>query len=86
MWLWTLSADEIDRLEIIQKVLAKRLSVTKAADRVGIGRQRMSQLVNAYRRDGASALASGKRSKPGNNKYPDLLRERSCHRAARQPK
>jgi len=59
-------------------VLAKRLSVTKAAERVGIGRQRMSQLVNAYRRDGPVALASGKRSKPANNKYPDELRERCC--------
>lgn len=78
MRLWTLSANEIVRLEIIQMVLAKRLSVTKAADQVGIGRQRMSQLVNAYRRDGASALASRKRSKPANNKYPDELRERSC--------
>jgi len=76
--LWTLSANEIDRLEIIQMVLAKRLSVTKATERVGIGRQRMSQLVNAYRRDGAIALASGKRSKPANNKYPDELRERCC--------
>ena len=59
MRLWTLSANEIDRLEIIQMVIARRLSVTKAAERVGVGRQRMSQLVNAYKRDGASALASG---------------------------
>jgi len=77
--LWTLSANEIERLEIIQMVLAKRLSVTKAAKRVGIGRQRMSQLVNAYRRNGAVALASGKRSKAANNKYPEELRERSCY-------
>lgn len=79
MRLWTLSANEIDRLEIIQMVIARRLSVTKAADRVGISRQRMSQLVNAYRRDGAIALASGKRNKPASNKYPEGLRERSCH-------
>lgn len=78
MRLWTLSAKEIDRLEIIQMVIAKRLSVTKAANRIGIGRQRMSQLVNAYRRDGASILASGKRNKPANNKYSEELREQSC--------
>ena len=78
MRLWTLSADEIDRLEIIQMVLAKRLSVTKAADRVGVCRQRMSQLVNAYRRDGASALASGKRGRVASNRYSDQLRRRSC--------
>jgi len=76
--LWTLSAEEIDRLEIIQMVIAKRLSVMKAANRVGICRQRMSQLVNAYRRDGTSALVSGKRSKPANNKLCEILRKRSC--------
>ena len=79
MRLWTLSANEIDRLEIIQMVIARRLSVTKAADRVGISRQRMNQLVNAYRRDGASALASGKRNKPASNKYSKELREQSCN-------
>ena len=79
MRLWILSANEIERLEIIQLVLTKRLSVTRAAERVGVGRQRMSQLVNAYRRDGAVALASGKRSKPANNKYPDELRARCCN-------
>ena len=79
MRLWTLSAKEIDRLEIIQLVIARRLSVTKAADRIGIGRQRMSQLVNAYRRDGAVTLASGKRDKPANNKYSEELGQQSCN-------
>ncbi len=79
MRFWTLSEKEIDRLEIIQMILAKRLSVTKAAERIGISRQRMSELVNAYRRDGAVALASRKRSKPANNKYPDELRRRCCY-------
>ena len=31
MRLWTLSKKEIDRLELIQLVVTKRLSVTKAA-------------------------------------------------------
>lgn len=78
MRLWTLSAKEIDRLEIIQMVMAKRLSVTKAAERVGVRRQRMSQLVNAYRRNGAVALASRRRNKPANNCFPEALRIRSC--------
>lgn len=78
MRLWTLSDKEIDRLELVQMVCAKRLSVTAAAEQTGIGRQRMSQLVNAYRRDGASALASGRRGKPANNKLPEELRILTC--------
>lgn len=45
MRLWTLSAKEIHRLEIIQLVIARQLSVTKAADRIGIGRQQSCNLV-----------------------------------------
>jgi len=78
MEIFTLSAKEIDRLEIVQLVTSKRLSVTKAAERCGVSRTWMSQLVNAYRREGASALASGRRGKPANNKYGDELQQRVC--------
>ena len=78
MEIFTLSAKEIDRLEIIQLVTAKRLSVTKAAERCGVSRTWMSQLVNAYKRDGAAALASGRRGKPANNKLPSKLQEQVC--------
>ncbi len=78
MRLWTLSDEEINRLELVQMVCAKRLSVTAAAKEAGLGRQRMSQLVNAYRRHGASTLASGRRGKPANNKLPEELRIETC--------
>jgi predicted DNA-binding protein (UPF0251 family) len=64
MEIFTLSAKEIDRLEIVQLVIAKRLSVTKAAGLCGVSRTWMSQQVNAYRRNGAVALASGRRVCP----------------------
>ena len=78
MEIFTLSAKEIDRLEIVQLVIAKRLSVTKAAGLCGVSRTWMSQLVNAYRRNGAIALASGRRGKPANNRMSKELRERVC--------
>jgi len=43
MEIFTLSAKEIDRLEIVQLVIAKRLSVTKAAGLCGVSRTWMSQ-------------------------------------------
>lgn len=78
MEIFTLSAKETDRLEIVQLVTAKRLTVTKAAERCGVSRTWMSQLVNAYRRDGAAALASGRRGKPANNRLSGDMRERVC--------
>jgi len=74
MEIFSLSAKEIDRLEIVQLVKAKRLSVTQAAEQCGVSRTWMSQLVNAYRRDRASALVSGRRGKQANNKISDSLR------------
>lgn len=71
---WLMSAKEIDRLEIIQMVLAKRLSVTRAADQMGLSRGHASRLVNAYRQNGAISLASGRRGKTANNRLPDSLR------------
>lgn len=78
MEMFTLSAKEIDRLEIIQLVIAKRLSVTKAAEQCGVSRTWMSQLVSSYKREGASSLASGRRGKPANNKLPSKMREQVC--------
>lgn len=78
MRLWTLSKKEIDRLELIQLVVAKRLSVTKAAQQADLSRQRMSELVNAYRRDGATALVSRRRGRPSNSKFSDALKAQVC--------
>lgn len=78
MRLWTLSKKEIDRLELIQLVVAKRLSVTKAACQAGLSRQRMSELVNAYRREGATALVSRRRGQPSNSKFSDAVRIQVC--------
>lgn len=64
-----MSENELNRLELVQLVCQKRLSVTVAAKQVGLSRQRMSLLVNNYRRDGHIALVSRRRGKPANNSY-----------------
>lgn len=69
-----MSEKELNRLELVQLVCQKRLSVTAAAKQAGLSRQRMSRLVNTYRRDGHIALVSRKRGKPSNNKSPDGLK------------
>ena len=72
-----MSNKELNRLEVVQLVCQRRLSVTAAAKQVGLSRQRMSLLVNTYRREGHIALVSGKRGKPSNNKLPDGLKAQS---------
>lgn len=72
-----MSEKELNRLELVQLVCQKRLSLTAAAKQAGLSRQRMNRLVNTYRRDGHIALVSRKRGKPSNNKSPDGLKTRS---------
>jgi len=59
-------------------VVARRLTVTRAAQHAGIGRQRMSQLVNAYRAEGACALVFRKRGRPSNHKLTADIRLQAC--------
>ena len=72
-----MSEKELNRLELVQLVCQKRLSLTAAAKQAGLSRQRMNRLVNTYRRDGHITLVSRKRGKPSNNKSPDGLKTRS---------
>lgn len=72
-----MSSSELHRQEVIQLVLAKRLSVTKAADRLGLSRPHTSTLVNAYRRYGIEALISKKRARRPNNSYSDAFRDKA---------
>lgn len=73
---YTMSSSELHRQEVIQLVLAKRLSVTKAADLLGLSRPHTSTLVNAYRRCGIEALISKKRARRPNNSYSDAFRDK----------
>ena len=72
-----MSENELNRLELVQLVCQKRLSVTAAAKQIGLSRQRMSLLVNTYRREGHIALVSRKRGMPSNNRSPVGLKARS---------
>ena len=79
-----MSGQELNRLEVIQRVIERRLSQQAAATTLGISYRQMKRLVARFRRSGAAGLVSGKRGKPGNHRLPDgytdqivaLVRER----------
>ena len=79
MELTTLSTIELKRLEIIQSIIEKRLSVIDAADHLGLSRSQVHRLLNRYKADGAAGLVSGKRGKPSNRRYSNALREHALH-------
>jgi len=70
---------ELNRLETIQRILDKRLSVVDAASHLSLSRSQVHRLIAQYRKDGASGLISKKRGKPSNRRYPDTVRNFAIH-------
>jgi transposase len=73
----TMSAKELDRLEIISRVSERRLTQFQAAERLGLSLRQVERLCRAFRRDGASGLVSRQRGRPSNRKLAEALRERA---------
>jgi len=80
----TMSQKELHRLEVIQKINDRRLSVVQAAELLDLSRSQVHRLLQVYDRAGAAGLVSKKRSRPSNRRHSedfrnaalDLIRER----------
>ena len=59
MSLITMSQNELNRLEAMQKIRTNRLSVIQAADLLHISRSQVHRLLQAYDRAGADGLYPG---------------------------
>ena len=72
----TMSAKELDRLEIIGRVLERRLTQRKAAEQLGLSQRQVERLCRAYRSEGAAGLVSRKRGRRSDRKLTAAFRER----------
>src|SRR5689334_18253175 len=72
---YTMSKQEIDRLEVVQKLLEKRWTQERASQVLQIGVRQVQRLLQAYRTQGVSGLISKKRGKPSNNKIADTIKQ-----------
>lgn len=76
---------EVDRLQVVQAVVAKQLRQRQAADQLGIGVRQIKRLVRQFRLYGAAGLVSGHRGRKPNNliaedvKAAVLAQVRSCY-------
>jgi hypothetical protein len=73
----TMSAKEVDRLEVIRRVLERRLKRGKAAQLLGITARQIRRLCGAYARDGAAGLVSKRRGQPSNRRLSEDLHRRA---------
>lgn len=74
---WTMSARELDRLEVLGRVMEHRLTQRRAAEQLGLSLRQVERLCRALRSDGASGLVSRKRGRPSNRKLPEAVREQA---------
>jgi len=69
-----MSSEELSRLEVIQKVDQKQIKQRQATNRLNLSVRQIRRLTCAYRRDGAKALISKKRGRPGNHQLSAVLK------------
>lgn len=75
--LLTMSMKDLDRLRVIQMVLARRLTWKDAAEQVRLSERPIGNLVTRVRRDGARGLVHRLRGRPSNRRLPPRLLERA---------
>ena len=73
----TMTAKELDRLEVIGRVVNRRLTQRTAADQLGLSLRHVERLCRAFRRHGAAGLVSRTRGRPSNRKLAEAVREQA---------
>ena len=72
---------EQSRLQVLNNLLAEQITLDQAAELMGITTRHTRRLLEAYRRNGAGALAHGLRGVKPPNAIPELVRSRVVHLA-----
>ena len=73
----SMSRKEIDRLDVIQRVVERRLTQVKATQLLGLGLRQVGRLCAAYERHGPPGLVSRHRGKASNRRLPEALQLRA---------
>jgi transposase len=69
-----MSATELDRLTVLERVSERRLSQVDAAKQLGISPRHVSRPLKAFERDGVRALVSKRRGRKSNHAYADAVK------------
>lgn len=75
MELVLMSARDLQRIEVLARVLDGGLRTATAAKLLGLGRRQMQRLVRKVQDEGAMAVRHKLRGRPSNNRISDLKRD-----------
>lgn len=76
-----LTPREQSRLQVLNNLLAEQITLDQAAELMGITTRHTRRILEAYRRNGAAALAHGLRGHKPANAVPEAIRGRVVHLA-----
>ena len=68
-----MSTKELDRVDVIRRVIEQKLTQVKAAELMGLTARQVRRLCIAYQTAGPIGLASRKRGQPSNRRLPPQL-------------
>jgi len=72
-----LTMGELDRLQVMTRIVERRLTRRKAAALLQLSERQVRRLYGAFRRGGASGLASRRRGCPSNRRLTDATRDQA---------
>src|SRR2546426_9281700 len=72
-----LTMGELDRLQVMSQLAERRLTRRRAAALLGLSERQIRRLYRAFRRAGATALASRHRGRPSNRQLAPAAREQA---------
>ena len=73
----TMSTGELGRLEVISRVVERRMTQRRAADQLKLSVRQVERLCRAFRDHGAAGLVSRRRGRPSNRLLDTALRDRA---------
>src|SRR5215208_5400470 len=74
-----MSAKELSRLEVMQKLSEKRLSQKEAGALLHVSTRQIKRLLKTYRQKGAAGLVSKHRGRKGNNRLAESLKKQALN-------
>lgn len=74
-----MSAKELNRLEVMQRLSEKRMSQKEAGRILGRSVRQIKRLLRAYRKQGAAGLVSKHRGRKGNNRLSEEVKKRALN-------
>ena len=74
-----MSAKELSRLEVTQRLSEKRMSQKEAGTILHLGTRQIKRLLKAYRKRGAAGLVSKHRGRRGNNRLAEDVKQRALN-------